>query len=140
VQKLRPECVGLSGNEIKRRRQAGDTETFYTEEQPRFAYATDTLPEVLDHTPELADVDTLVLECTFLDDRKTLAGARAGCHIHLDELLPRLSSLRVKDLVLMHFSQIYHPDQVRRILAERLPADLPFAVHAFAPEGGRWWN
>lgn len=140
VQKLRPECVGLSGNEIKRRRQAGDTETFFIEEQARFAYATDTLPEVLDHTPELADVDTLVLECTFLDDRKTLAGARAGCHIHLDELLPRLGDLRVKHLVLMHFSQIYHPDQVRRILAERLPADLPYEVHAFAPEGGRWWN
>ena len=140
VQKLDPAYAHLGGAEIKRRRQAGDTEIFFSEEHLRFAYATDTLPEVLDHTPDLRRVDTLVLECTFLDDRKSLEGARAGCHIHLDELLPRLSHLQIQHLVLMHFSQIYHPDQVRRLLAERLPPDLPFTVHAFTPEGTRWWN
>lgn len=140
VLKLRPEMQQLSQAEIKRRRLAQDPELFEAIERPRFAYATDTLPEVLDHNPMLRQVDTLVLECTFLDDRKSLKGARAGCHIHLDELLPRLAQLEVQHLVLMHFSQIYSPSAVHRILEERLPKDLPYTVHALAPQAGPWWS
>jgi ribonuclease Z len=140
VEKLRSAWRTAPGEIIRARRDAGHTDLFDTHERLRFAYATDTLPEVLDHTPDLASVETLVLECTFLDARKSLAAARAGCHIHLDELLPRLARLRVKELVLMHFSQVYKPPEVVEILRARLPAELPFSVLPFVPDTPHWWN
>ena len=59
------------------------------EERVELAYVTDTLISAFDHAPELFDARVLVMECTFLDERKSLEGARAGCHIHLDELIER---------------------------------------------------
>lgn len=139
VQKLRAEFIDLPGPEIGRRRKAGE-DLFDTAEHAHLAYATDTLPRVLEANPELLGVRTLVLECTFLDHRKTVEAARAGCHIHLDELLPFAPRLKNEHLVLMHFSQLYRPDEARRILRERWPADATPTVHAFAPAGGDWWN
>lgn len=139
VQKLRPEFADLPGPEIGRRRRAGDTELFTTAEHHELAYATDTLPRVLETTPELLDTRTLILECTFLDDRKSVEAARAGCHIHLDELLPWAPKLQNEALVLMHFSQLYKPDEVRSLLAKRWPESAPPVV-PFVPTGPRWWN
>jgi len=138
VKKLRPEFAGLPGPEIGRRRKAGH-DLFTTVEHHELAYATDTLPRVLETAPELLDVRTLVLECTFLDDRKTIQDARAGCHIHLDDLLPWAQELRNESLVLMHFSQLYRPGDVRRILGERWPQDGPPVV-PMVPSGGTWWH
>jgi ribonuclease Z len=80
----------------------------------------------------------LVLECTFLDGRKPLADARAGCHIHLDELIERAHLFRNEAVVLMHFSQIYRPGEVREILERRLPEPLRSRVVAFAPQAEDW--
>jgi ribonuclease Z len=137
VDKLRPELAGLPGAEIARRRRAGDDVT-YPSEHLELAYATDTLPRVLEAEPALADVRVLILECTFLDERKSVELARASCHIHLDDLLPLAAGLRVQHLVLMHFSQIYPPAEVHAILRRRLPPTLHDRLVAFAPTGGDW--
>ncbi|MCA9544170.1 MAG: MBL fold metallo-hydrolase, partial [Myxococcales bacterium] len=139
VQKLKPEFAELPGQRIGELRRQG-AEIFDDVERHLFAYATDTLPEVLRQEPWLGDVETLVLECTFLDERKSIHAARAGCHIHLDELLGYHEMLRNPHLVLMHFSQLYRPDDVRRILAQRLPMGLVERVTPFVPDGDRWWN
>jgi ribonuclease Z len=138
VKKLRPEFADLPGHEIGRRRKAGD-DLFTTLEHYELAYATDTLPRVLEETSELHDARTLILECTFLDDRKSVRAARAGGHIHLDELLPLVPQLRNEAVVLMHFSQLYKPDSVRRILKRRWPEDGPQVV-PMVPRGRKWWN
>jgi ribonuclease Z len=139
VNKLRPEFADLPGAEIGRRRRAGDTSLFTIAEHHEFAYATDTLPKVLETCPELQAVRTLVLECTFLDERKTVQAARAGCHIHLDELLPFAPKLQNEALVLMHFSQLYNPPDVREILARRWPDGLRAPI-PFIPDSPKWWN
>lgn len=139
VQKLREAYKHLPGHEIGRMRRAGD-DIFDVAEHLELAYATDTLPEVLRHTPSIMRSRVAILECTFLDARKPLAKARAGCHIHLDELLEYAPEFENEALVLMHFSQLYKPDEVRAILAERLPPDLHARTHAFAPEGPVWWD
>ena len=80
------------------------------EHRPELAYATDTLVSVLDHAPELLDARVLIMECTFLDDRKPVAHARAGCHVHLDEVIERAnktsfglgSGLWTKDVTKAH--------------------------------------
>lgn len=138
VKKLRPEHASLPGPEIGRRRRAGE-DLFSVEERHELAYATDTLPEVLDREPALTSARVLILECTFLDDKKPVSVARAGCHIHLDDLIARADRFAgVEHLVLMHFSQIYSPAEVRRILASRCPPNLRERVIAFAPRTRSW--
>jgi ribonuclease Z len=139
VQRLRPELAGLPGPEIARRRAAGE-DVLEDAVHLELAYATDTLVQVLDHEPSLGDSRVLLLESTFLDDRKSVEAARAGCHVHLDELLARADRLRNPHLVLMHLSQLYTPAEVRPLLDRRLPPELRARVIPFAPEAGDWFG
>jgi ribonuclease Z len=138
-QKLRPEFQGLPGPELASLRKAGTPITDEVEHL-EFAYATDTLVQVLDHEPSIATSRVLALECTFLDARKSIEHARAGCHVHLDELVERADRLANPHLVLMHFSQLYRPEDIRPILERRLPADLYARVVPFAPADGDWFG
>ena len=140
VKKLRPEFIGLTGAEIMRLRSAADSaiELFDEIERLEVAYATDTLVRVLDREPSLYQSKLLILECTFLDQRKSLAAARAGCHIHLDELIERAGEFRNERIVLMHFSQIYKPGEVGQILRARCPEDLFARIVPFANEEIDW--
>jgi ribonuclease Z len=137
VKKLRAAFVGLPGPEIARRRQAGEA-LFDEVESLELAYVTDTLVRVLDTSPFLGRSRVLVIECSFLDERKSLADSRAGCHIHLDELLQHAERLQNDAIVLMHFSQIYAPDEVRGIIRRRCPPEFAARIVAFAPETGQW--
>lgn len=123
IDKLRPDYRRLPGPEIARRRKAGE-DLFQTVERLELAFATDTLAKVLDNEPSLFKTRVLILECTFLDDKKSLQASRAGCHIHLDELIERASAFENEHLVLMHFSQMYKPRQISSILRERCPEAL----------------
>jgi ribonuclease Z len=137
VAKLRPELQGLSGPQIAARRRSGEDVSAH-EERLELAYATDTLVSVLDHAPELLQARTLIVECTFLDERKTVEAARAGCHIHLDEILERAARFANQHIVMMHFSQLYRPDEIPGILDARLPPELRKKVIPFIPMGGHW--
>ncbi|MCW5805048.1 MAG: MBL fold metallo-hydrolase [Deltaproteobacteria bacterium] len=137
VAKLRHELHGAPGHEIAARRRAGE-EINDIEDRLELAYATDTLVSALDHAPALLRARVLVVECTFLDERKTVEGARAGCHIHLDELVERADSFHNEHIVLMHFSQLYRPDEIAGILDARLPPALRKKVIPFVPAGTSW--
>ncbi|MEZ4365649.1 MAG: MBL fold metallo-hydrolase [Kofleriaceae bacterium] len=134
VTKLRPEYVGLAGPEIARRKAAGEP-LFDRVTRPELAYATDTLATVLDHNPDLTRSHVLILEATFLDERKSVETARAGCHIHLDELIARADAFANDHIVLMHFSGVYRPAEIGPLLDRRLPADLRRRVIPFVPVG-----
>jgi ribonuclease Z len=134
VSKLKAEHLGKPGPEIARLKHAG-ADLFDVEHRSELAYATDTLATVLDHAPELASSHVLILECTFLDDRKPVAVARAGCHIHLDELIARAAQLTCEHLVLMHVSGVHRPRDVRGILDARLPPALRARTQALLPDG-----
>ena len=137
VLKLKPEHAHLRGPEIALRRRAG--EPLFDEIMRReVAYVTDTLIRVVHTEPELLSARVLILECTFLDDRKSLAATHAGCHIHLDELLEIADRITCEHLVLMHFSQLYRPPEVVEILRRRLPPELMTRVVPFVPEAAEW--
>ena len=139
VKKLRKEHAHLTGPEIAaRRREDGGAELFEQVDALELAYVTDTLSRVLQASPELTKSRVLILECTFLDERKSLETAQAGCHIHLDELVEMAGEFDNEHLVLMHFSQLYSPPEVRDILRERLPADLHSRVTALLPDSPYW--
>lgn len=137
VRKLKSEYRDLPGSEIARRKAAGDL-LFDWQERLELAYATDTLIEVVDREPGLLESPTLILECTFLDERKQRAEARSKCHIHLDEILERADAFQNDRLVLMHFSQIYSPEEVRALLEKRCPPHLLRRIVPFAPPRGPW--
>ena len=115
-----------------------DQNIFDVKKNIELTYATDTLAKVLDNEPSLYQAKVLILECTFLNEKKSLEDSRAGCHIHLDEIIERADLFKNDHIVLMHFSQIYKPAEVHQILKERLPKSLQEKVIAFAPPNGTW--
>ena len=137
VDKLLPTFSHLSGVEIGQRRKAGE-KLFRQQETNELAYVTDTLAKVLDAQPQLYNTKVLIIECTFLDERKSLQATHQGCHIHLDELIERAERFNNNAIVLMHFSQIYRPTDVHRILSERCPENLKNRMIAFAPSSRHW--
>jgi len=135
VQKLKPAFLSLPGPEIALRKQRGEP-LFESEDQLELCYATDTLVRVLDTNPSMLDSRVLILECTFYDDKKSLADSRAGCHIHLDELIPIVERFRNAHIVLMHTSQIYSPSEAREILLRRCPPSFTDRVLQILPTRG----
>lgn len=139
VLKLRPEFQHLPGPEIGRLRTERPQEAFQSAEHLEIAYATDTLSDVLDTSPEVLRSRVLILECTFLDPRRSVAEVRERMHLHLDELAARADRFQNEHLVLMHFSQTYAPAEVHQLVGERLPEPLRQKVRIFAPSSGRWF-
>jgi len=146
VKKLKPELRGLAGAEIKERKRLAERgegpSVFHLEDRPRVAYLTDTLIEALKQSPEALQAELLILECTFLSEVKPVSVARAGCHIHLDELSEWVSQLDNERVLLMHFSQIHKPSEVRARCEERLGGQLGARLQLLLPPaelGDRWW-
>ncbi len=137
VAKLKAALAGLAGPEIAARRRAGEEVTDF-DDRIELAYATDTLATVLDHAPDLLRARVLIIESTFLDERKSHAAAHAGCHIHLDDLVERTALFQNEHIVVMHLSQIYRPDEVAALLDRRVPPALRAKMIPFVPAGSQW--
>lgn len=135
VAKLRAEHLGKPGHEIARLKAAG-ADLFVRTQRLELGYATDTLATVLDHNPDLYQAHALILECTFLDERKPVAVARAGCHVHLDEVIERAAHFANDHLVLMHFSGVHPAHEIAALLERRLPETLRTRVRPLLPAGG----
>lgn len=134
--KLRPAFLDLPGPEIARLRREGTEGMFDEVEEPLIAYTGDTLPDVIDRELLVRTVRVLLIECTFLDDRKPRDAIRAGGHIHVDDLIARAALLENEQLVLLHFSQLYTAAEVRGLAASRLPADLLARTRLFVGTDG----
>ena len=133
TKRLRRELRALPGAEIRRLRAEGDeAELFEVVRTPLVTYVPDTLPEALDEMPSQCwDSQLLIVECTFLDDRKPMEKIREGAHVHLDDILARLDRFTGDHIALFHFSRSYGDDEIHKILQERIPGDwrdkiLPF--------------
>ena len=137
VQKLKPEYIGLPGQEIAARKARGD-DLFVETEQLEVAYATDTLLRVIDTNPSMLQSRVLIMECTFYDERKALAESRAGCHIHLDEIVEAAERFQNEHIVLMHTSQIYTPQEAREIMLRRCPKTFTERTQILGPKSGPW--
>jgi ribonuclease Z len=138
VAKLRADLRGLTGPEIAARRRAGEVVSEH-DDRLELAYATDTLITALDHAPELYEARVLVMECTFLDDKKPIEAARAGCHVHLDEIVERADKFHNDAIVMMHTSQLYAPDQVADLLDRRVPPALRARIVPFVSATASHW-
>ena len=108
---------------------------------PEICFPGDTTIDVVDSEPSVTQARVLLLECTFLGNKPSVAEALAGGHIHLDEIADLASLLRNEHLVLTHFSKRYAPEEIEREVRARLPADLfertTLLVHADRQSWGR---
>ena len=128
--RLRPEFQGMPGAQLGELRARG-VAIEDSHDVALLSFTGDTRSEVLERTPELQHTETLVMETTFLDELVDVAGARSTGHIHLDEVLQRSALLPRGEVVLSHFSARYRDQDVRRIMAERLPDELRSVVKLF---------
>ena len=118
--KLRKDLEGRPPEEISELRQLGKDPT---EERTELvvSFTGDTQIEFLDEAPEVASSKILLMEATYLDEKKTINSAREWGHIHLDELIPRLPSITSEKIVLIHSSARYAFEEAEAILRRRLP-------------------
>jgi len=136
--KLLPEYQGLAGPELVALKKQGVAITA-AREKTLLAVTGDTLVEVLDKQPHILAANALLCECTFLDSRKPYEKARAGGHIHLDDLMERAEAFANETLILSHFSQIYSRGETVELLT-RLAERVKPQVYAFPTLPGEAWE
>ncbi len=102
-EKLKPEYLGLSGPEIVELRKSG-VEIQYKLEVPLVAFLGDTTDgPVFDH-PDVINAQVLITETTFFDaDHRRKA--KAGKHLHVEQLAEILPRLKNQHVVLTHVSR-----------------------------------
>jgi ribonuclease Z len=139
ITKLKPEHQELPGEEIGRLRREG-APIFDEVERLEVAYATDTLSKVLESAPSILESRVLILECTYVDQKRTVEETQERLHTHLDEIIARADKFQNEALVLMHFSQLYGPEQVRDVIRQRVPPALWERIRVFAPDSTNWFG
>lgn len=126
--KLKKQYQNLRGDEIaKLKNQGVEVETVFDE--PLMAFTGDTQIEFLDGPEFVRNAQILIMEVTYIDQKKSVQSARDWGHIHLDEFLERLPDLKNERIVLMHLSARYSCSEFRKILEKKLsPEDLERVV------------
>jgi ribonuclease Z len=88
---------------------------------PMLAFTGDTQIEFLQAHPDVLRAKLLFMECTYLDQKRSVDAAREWGHIHLDEVLENLHLLKNEHISLIHLSARYSTSQATTILNDRLP-------------------
>lgn len=128
-EKLLDEFHGLAGEELARLKRQG-TPVTRTVEQPEVAFCGDTLIEVVEREEAVRTARLLLLECTFVDDKISVAEARSKGHVHLYEIAERAELFRNEAILLTHFSARHSARDIERALELWLPAALRGRVRA----------
>jgi ribonuclease Z len=121
--KLRDEYVGLPGERIRDLRLSGVPVTREVR-TPLLAYTGDTSPAGLDGYPPVYDAKVLITELSFIRAAHRRDKIHKFGHMHLDDFLDRADRFKNELIVAAHFSTRYHPNEVRRILDNKLPDGL----------------
>ena len=121
--KLKDEYVGLPGDKIRDLKYAG-VEITREVRMPLLAYTGDTAPAGLDAYPPVFDAKILITELSFIRAAHRRDKIHKYGHMHLDDFVERKDQFRNELIVVGHFSTRYHPNEVVRVLENKLPPDL----------------
>lgn len=128
--KLRPDLADKSREELLALKSKGeDLET--NVDTPLVSFTGDTKIEFLDSRPWIRQSKVLVMEATFVDEKKSVENARFWGHLHLDELLPQLEKIKSEKILLIHISARYTTPYIQEVLEARLPEHLKTKVAVF---------
>jgi ribonuclease Z len=121
--KLKDEFVGLPGEKIKELRLSGVPITREVR-IPLVAYTGDTAPPGLDNNPACFEAKILITELSFIRASHRRDKIHKFGHIHLDDIVERAGRFKNELIIAAHFSTRYHPNEVRKLLENKLPAEL----------------
>ncbi|MGQ0637312.1 MAG: MBL fold metallo-hydrolase [Planctomycetaceae bacterium] len=121
--KLRSDLQGLTGDEIRDRRLAGE-EVTHEVRVPLVCYVGDSAPAGLDNYPPVYEAQILITEMTFFRPEHRKEKIHKFGHTHLDDLIERADRFKNELIILTHFSTRYHDKQVQAAVESRLPAVL----------------
>lgn len=128
--KLKADYAGLSQDDIVNLRRQGH-EVNDVHHIPVVSFTGDTQIEFLDSRPWVRQSKILLMESTYLDDRKSIEHARTWGHTHIDEILPRLKDISSEQIVLIHASSRYSDREALKLLNEKIPAEYRDRVVLF---------
>ncbi|MCE9567022.1 MAG: metal-dependent hydrolase [Planctomycetes bacterium] len=121
--KLKDEFIGLPGEKIKELRLSG-VEITREERIPLVAYTGDTSPAGLDKNPIFFEAKILITEMSFIRASHRRDKIHKFGHMHLDDFLERAKQFKNELIIAAHFSTRYHPNEVRKLLDNKLPPEL----------------
>lgn len=90
---------------------------------PAVTFTGDTQIEFLDSREWIKRSKILIMEATYLDERKTIEQARQWGHTHINEVIPRLSEIESERIVFIHASSRYSDKEAQRLLTQHIPQE-----------------
>jgi ribonuclease Z len=121
--KLKPEYLGLAGNQIRDLRNSG-VEISNELRVPLVAYTGDTSPRGLDINPDMLRAKILITEMTFVAPKHRKEKIHKHGHMHLDDFVERLTAFQNELLITSHYSVRYTSRQVTRAVEKKIPGLL----------------
>jgi ribonuclease Z len=121
--KLKDEFVGLPGEKIRDLKLSGVAITREVR-IPVLAYTGDTAPAGLDACPACFEAKVLITEMSFIRASHRRDKIHKFGHMHLDDFVERAGRFKNELIVAAHFSTRYHPNEVRKLLDNKLPPEL----------------
>ena len=121
--KLKEEFVGLAGDKIRDLKLSGVAITREVR-IPVVAYTGDTSPAGLDACPACYEAKILITEMSFIRAAHRRDKIHKFGHMHLDDFLERADRFKNELIIAGHFSTRYHPNEVRKLLENKLPPEL----------------
>ena len=121
--KLKEEYFGLPGEKIRDLRLSG-VEVTREVRTPLLAYTGDTSPAGLDNYPPAYEAKILITEMSFIRPSHRREKIHKFGHMHLDDFVERADRFKNELIICAHFSTRYHAQEVRRLVENKLPANL----------------
>ncbi len=119
--KLKEEYQDLPGSKIAEMKLGGG-DIFYENYNPVISFSGDTQIEFVLENECVRNSRVLFLECTYIDQVRSIEQTRHWGHLHLDEIVENVEAFRnVQKLYLIHFSPRYSPEKIQKNLKEKLP-------------------
>lgn len=121
--KLKPELIGLTGDQIRDLRMSGQEVTNETL-TPWVCFTGDTAPAGLDAHPDIYRAQVLLTEMTFFRPDHRKEKIHKFGHMHLDDLLERADRFQNELIILSHLSTRTQESEARRRIRKQLPEGL----------------
>ena len=118
--KLKPEYLGLAGDEIRDLRLSG-TEVTHEIRSPLVAYLGDSAPKGLDDCPAMFEARILITEITFVHRSHKKEKIHKYGHIHLDDIAERRDRFKNELIIAAHLSTRYTAKQITRLVERKFP-------------------
>ena len=92
---------------------------------PILTFTGDTTINICTESPEILQSKNLIIECTYIDDKKTVNNSLKWGHIHLNQIVEQAHKfVNIQKLILIHFSRRYSKHEILKTLEEKMPPEL----------------